>query len=134
MRARKERLTVTIDRDLIEVAEEAVAMGEADSVSAWVNAALSEKANKERRLRAAARAIAAYEAEFGVITGEEHEAPHSHLSHRPKRALQPGTQRVRIFDDRDDSAVDGHVRTKSRGRWLERSERRFAISGPLQHE
>jgi hypothetical protein len=73
MRARKERLTVTIDRDLIEVAEEAVAMGEADSVSAWVNAALVERADKERRLRAGAKAIAAYEAQFGVITEEEME-------------------------------------------------------------
>lgn len=71
MRVKKERLTVTIDRDLIEVAEEAVAMGEADSVSAWVNAALAEKAAKERRLRAGAKAIAAYEAQFGVITEEE---------------------------------------------------------------
>lgn len=71
MRVRKERLTVTIDRDLIEVVEEAVAMGEADSVSAWVNAALMERAAKERRLRALTKAIAAYEAQFGVITEEE---------------------------------------------------------------
>jgi hypothetical protein len=71
MRVRKERLTVTIDRDLIEVAEEAVAMGEADSVSAWVNAALAERATKERRLRGLAKVIAAYEAQFGVITEEE---------------------------------------------------------------
>jgi hypothetical protein len=71
MRARKERLTVTIDRDLLEVAEEAVAFGEADSVSAWVNAALAERADKERRLRALAKAVAAYEAEFGAFTEEE---------------------------------------------------------------
>src|SRR5687767_8792123 len=73
MTARKERLTVTIDRDLIEVAEEAVANGQADSVSAWVNAALAEKSAKERRLIAARKAIAAYEAQFGVITEEEME-------------------------------------------------------------
>jgi hypothetical protein len=71
MTARKERLTVTIDRDLIEVAEQAVAIGDADSVSAWVNAALVERATKERRLRGLAKVIATYEAEFGVITEEE---------------------------------------------------------------
>jgi hypothetical protein len=74
MRAKKERLTVTVDRDLIEVAEEAVRAGDADSVSAWVNKALSEHAAKERRLRALAAAIEAYEAEFGEITPEDMQA------------------------------------------------------------
>jgi hypothetical protein len=71
MTARKERLTVTVDRTLIESGNAAVAMGRADSLSGWVNLALEERAAKERRLQAMADAVAAYEAEFGVIADGE---------------------------------------------------------------
>ena len=67
----KERLTVTVDSQWIQAGNEAVTEGRAESISAWVNRALSEQALKERRLRAMADAIAAYEAEFGTITPEE---------------------------------------------------------------
>ena len=66
MTARKERLTVTVDREVVAAGQEAVASGRADSLSAWVNLALTERAEKERRLQAMAAAVAAYEAEFGV--------------------------------------------------------------------
>jgi Arc/MetJ-type ribon-helix-helix transcriptional regulator len=71
MRVTKERLTVTVDRDLIETAEEAVRDGRADSMSGYVNAALAEYSAKQRRLAALADAIEAYEAEFGEITEKE---------------------------------------------------------------
>ena len=71
MRVKKERLTVTIDRALVEVANAAVAAGRADSLSAWVNHALSEQAAKERRLAVLAELIADYEAAHGVITEAE---------------------------------------------------------------
>ena len=71
MRVPKERLTVTVDRDLIEEAEQAIRDGRADSMSGYVNAALAEYAAKQRRLAALAEAIRAYEAEFGEITDEE---------------------------------------------------------------
>jgi Arc/MetJ-type ribon-helix-helix transcriptional regulator len=67
----KERLTVTVDPQLVEAANSAIAEGRATSLSAWVNQALAERADKDRRLRALADAVAAYEAEFGVITPEE---------------------------------------------------------------
>lgn len=67
----RERLSVTIEADLLEVGRAAVAAGEAESLSAWVNSALRRQADHERRLRAADAAIAAYEAEFGEITNEE---------------------------------------------------------------
>jgi hypothetical protein len=67
----KERLTVTVDAQWIRAGSEAVKEGRADSISAWVNRALSERALKERRLRSMGEAIAAYEAEFGVITPDE---------------------------------------------------------------
>ena len=67
----KERVTVTVDRALLEAGNEAVASGRASSLSAWVNAALAERAVKERHLRAMAEAVAEYEAEFGVISAAE---------------------------------------------------------------
>ena len=67
----KERLTVTVDPHLIQAGAEAVSEGRVDSLSAWVNLALSERAAQDRRLRALGEAIAHYEAEFGVITAAE---------------------------------------------------------------
>jgi hypothetical protein len=67
----KERLTVTVDPDLVRAGAQAVAEGRVDSLSGWVNLALSERAAKDRRLRALAAAVSAYEAEFGAMTGEE---------------------------------------------------------------
>jgi hypothetical protein len=71
MTARKERLTVTVDRALIRAANESVARGDADSLSAWVNTALAERVAKEARLRALADAITHYEAEFGPISAAD---------------------------------------------------------------
>jgi glycerol dehydrogenase-like iron-containing ADH family enzyme len=71
MTKRKERLTVTVDPALIEAGTRAVAAGRADSLSGWVNLALAERAEKERRLRELAEAITLYEAEHGVISSAE---------------------------------------------------------------
>ena len=62
---------MTVDPHLVQAGNDAVVEGRVDSLSAWVNAALAERVAKERRLRALAEAIAAYEARFGVITSEE---------------------------------------------------------------
>ena len=70
----KHRLSVTIDADLIVAGQAAVAAGEAESVSAWVNEALRLKAEQDRRLRALDQFIAAYEAEHGEITDEQMDA------------------------------------------------------------
>ena len=61
MSARKERLTVTVDPEFIEAGNDAVAEGKAESLSAWVNAALAERVARERRLVALAQAVSAYE-------------------------------------------------------------------------
>jgi len=71
MSERKARVTVTLDRELLDIANRAVRAGEASSISSWVNRALSDRAAKERRLRAMDEAIRMYEAEFGEITQEE---------------------------------------------------------------
>lgn len=71
MTSRKERLTVTIDRTLLDAGNDAVEAGLAESLSAWVNRALAEHAAKERRLAAMRDAVAAYESAFGVISDRE---------------------------------------------------------------
>src|SRR4051812_49904453 len=69
--ARKQRMTVTVDAELIEAGNRAVKAGRAESLSSWVNDALAERDVRERRLRGMAEAIAAYEREHGVITDDE---------------------------------------------------------------
>ena len=67
----KQRLSASVDAELVAVAQEAVAQGQAESMSAWVNDALRLKADHDRRLRALDDFLAAYEAEHGEITEEE---------------------------------------------------------------
>jgi hypothetical protein len=71
MTIRKERLTVTVDPELVEAGNRAVAEGRAGSLSGWVNDALADRAQRDRRLHALSEAVAAYERDFGVITGAE---------------------------------------------------------------
>jgi Arc/MetJ-type ribon-helix-helix transcriptional regulator len=67
----KERLSASVDAELIAVAQEAVTHGRAGSVSAWVNDALRLKADHDRRLAALDEFLSAYEAEHGEITEQE---------------------------------------------------------------
>jgi Arc/MetJ-type ribon-helix-helix transcriptional regulator len=67
----KRRLSASVDAELVAVAQEAVAQGQAESMSAWVNDALRLKADHERRLQALDDFLAAYEAEHGEITEED---------------------------------------------------------------
>ncbi len=62
---------MTVDRALLDAAQEAVSTGRAQSVSSWVSVALAERMAKERRLSALADAIATYEAEHGEISEQE---------------------------------------------------------------
>jgi Arc/MetJ-type ribon-helix-helix transcriptional regulator len=64
----KQRLSASVDAELLAVAQDAVAQGKAESVSAWVNDALRLKADRDRRLLALDEFLAAYEAEHGEIT------------------------------------------------------------------
>jgi Arc/MetJ-type ribon-helix-helix transcriptional regulator len=67
----KERLSASVDADLVAAAQNAVAQRRAESVSAWVNDALRLKADRDRRLAALDDFIAAYEAEHGEISDAE---------------------------------------------------------------
>ncbi len=71
MTQRKRRLTVTVDPDLVEAGNRAVASGAAGSLSAWVSTALAERARRDEQLARLQDAITDYEAEFGEITPEE---------------------------------------------------------------
>jgi Arc/MetJ-type ribon-helix-helix transcriptional regulator len=67
----KNKLSVTVDADVVEAARAAVSSGRVGSVSAWVNEALHRQVDHERRLRGLDQFLAAYEAEHGTITEEE---------------------------------------------------------------
>src|ERR1035438_9026510 len=67
----KQRMSASVDAELVAVAQEAVAAGQAESVSAWVNDALRLKADHDQRLRALDEFLAGYEAEHGEISEEE---------------------------------------------------------------
>jgi len=69
--SRKGRITITLDRELIDAANAEVAAGRADSLSAWIGRALAEQLENERRLAVLGEIVAEYEAEHGVITPEE---------------------------------------------------------------
>ena len=58
----RERLSATVEAELLAAGRAAVAEGRAESVSAWVNDALRLKADHDRRLRALDDFLAAYEA------------------------------------------------------------------------
>lgn len=68
---RKQRVTVTVDAELVAAGNRAVEAGEAGSLSGWVSTALAEKVDRDRRLALLRAAIADYEREFGEITPEE---------------------------------------------------------------
>lgn len=69
--AKRGRLTVSLDPELIEAAEAAVASGRAPSVSAWVAEAMAKHSEHHQRLEALAEAIALWEEEFGEITEQD---------------------------------------------------------------
>jgi Arc/MetJ-type ribon-helix-helix transcriptional regulator len=67
----KQRLSATVDAELLAVAQQAVAAGRVENVSAWVNAAMWRHAEHEARLAALDHFIKDYEATHGEITEDE---------------------------------------------------------------
>lgn len=67
----KQRLSATVEAELIAAGHATVADGRAASLSAWVNDALRLKADHDRRLQALDDFLATYEVEHGEITEEE---------------------------------------------------------------
>jgi hypothetical protein len=67
----RERLSATVEAELLAAGRAAVADGRAESLSAWVNDALRRQADYERRLQALDEFLHAYESEHGEITEDE---------------------------------------------------------------
>src|SRR4051812_933149 len=91
MTPRKKRLTVTVDPELVEAGNRAVASGAADSLSAWVSMALAEKSRRDQQIAQLHKAIADYEAKFGEITAEEIQA--QRRADRENAVVVRGTRR-----------------------------------------
>lgn len=70
----KQRLSASVDAELIAAAEDAVSKGRVVSVSAWVNDALRLKIADDRRLEALASFVADFEREHGPISADEMDA------------------------------------------------------------
>jgi hypothetical protein len=71
MSIKKQRLTVTVDPELVQAGQQAVESGDAESVSGWVSEALEDKIRRDRKLRLLGTAISDFESEFGEITADE---------------------------------------------------------------
>lgn len=67
----KQRLSASVDADVLAAAEAAVADGRAANISSWVNEALHRQAERDRRMRALDEFLHAYEAAHGRITDDE---------------------------------------------------------------
>lgn len=70
----RERLSATVEADLLTAGRAAVAEGRAESLSAWVNGALRRQAEHDRRMQALDAFLDGYEAEHGEITEQEMQA------------------------------------------------------------
>ncbi len=71
MKATKQRLSASVDAELLGAAESAAKRGEVANVSAWVNDAMRLKVEHDRGLAELAGVIAVFEAEHGEITPGE---------------------------------------------------------------
>jgi hypothetical protein len=71
MKATKQRLSASVDAELLGAAETAAKRGEVANVSAWVNDAMRLKVEHDRGLTELAAVIADFEAEHGELTKEE---------------------------------------------------------------
>jgi hypothetical protein len=84
----RERLSATVEGELLDAGRQAVAEGRADSLSAWVNDALRRQAEHDLRMKALDGFLAEYEAVHGEITATEmHEA--TRTTQRRSVAVQP---------------------------------------------
>lgn len=67
----KQRLSATVDAELLAAGRAAVTEGRAQNLSAWVNDALRRQAGHDRRMAALDRFLESYESEHGEITDDE---------------------------------------------------------------
>lgn len=92
----KQRLSASVDAEVLEAAEAAVAAGRAVNVSSWVNEALRRQIEHDRRMLALDAFVEAYEAQHGPISEREMRDASQRARARaivvrgsPKRARRP---------------------------------------------
>lgn len=93
----KQRLSASVDAELIAAAERAAANGQVATVSAWVNDAMRLKLEHDRRLKALAAFITEHESKHGEITKEDMARATREAKRRavPVRGLRAGESRKR---------------------------------------
>jgi hypothetical protein len=67
----KQRLSASVDAELVTAGQEVVSAGHAESFSAWVNGALRAQVERDRKLAAMDAFLRDFEAEHGEITDAE---------------------------------------------------------------
>lgn len=67
----KQRLSASVDADLITAGQEVVSAGRAENMSAWVNDALRAQVDRDRKLAALRAFVSEFEAAHGEITESE---------------------------------------------------------------
>jgi hypothetical protein len=65
--SKKERLSASVDAEVLAAAQDAVKAGRAPNLSTWVNDALHRQAEHDQRMQALDRFLEAYEEAHGVI-------------------------------------------------------------------
>lgn len=67
----KQRLSASVDAELVAAGQEVVSAGHVESLSAWVNGALRAQVERDRKLAAMDAFLRDFEAEHGEITDAE---------------------------------------------------------------
>ncbi len=67
----KQRLSASVDAEVLAAAQAAVSSGSAANVSEWVNQAMHRQAEHDERMRGLDDFLLAYEAKHGAITDVE---------------------------------------------------------------
>jgi hypothetical protein len=91
----RERLSASVEADLLAAGRAEVAAGRAENLSAWVNEALARQAAHDQRMRALDDFLAAFEAEHGEITDEEMAAATRRARGRAVVVRAPAARRAR---------------------------------------
>jgi hypothetical protein len=91
----KERISASIDADLVVAGHKVVDAGRAESRSAWVNRALRAQAERDQRLAALDAFVGGFEADHGEITGAELATAVALRAHGPSLSVAPDKRRSR---------------------------------------
>ncbi len=110
---RKRRLSVSVDAELVDAAEQAVKRGEAPTLSAYVSDGLKLKLESDQRLRAMDNFLADYERDHGKITEEDVAESVRELQ---SRAIHVRPARPRRYATKQEAARTGSRASERRTR------------------